>query len=154
MNRFVQILAWVGLIACMVIIFSLSAQTGEDSGSLTKTITHHVVRVIAPTQADEGFFDRIHHIVRKLGHASGYLLLALLSAAAFASFPISLRERMLLVFLFCFLHAFCDEWHQTFIAGRSGEFLDVAIDMTGASVGMLLSGLIIALKRRRVRAHS
>ena len=32
-----------------------------------------------------------------------------------------------------------DEWHQTFIPGRSGRLLDVGIDTVGAAVGLLLA---------------
>lgn len=154
MRKTARILSWIGLFACMITIFSLSAQTGDESGELTKAITHHVVKVISPTpQVDHSFFDYVHHIVRKLGHASGYMLLALLASAAFSSFRVPFRERLLLVFLFCFLHAFSDEWHQTFVGGRAGEFLDVAIDTGGACFGMLLGALIRFLYRRRQKTQ-
>lgn len=132
----------------MAVIISLSAQTGDDSGSLSKTITHHIVRIASVDASDEASFALIHHSVRKLGHATEYFVLAVLSLAALGGFRLSLRERLLWAFLLCFAFAFSDEWHQTFITGRSGEFLDVAIDMSGASVGLLLGGLVLGLRSR------
>ena len=36
------------------------------------------------------------------------------------------------------LYALSDEYHQTFVPGRQGSFLDVAIDGVGVSVAILL----------------
>ena len=47
--------------------------------------------------------------------------------------------------VFCFIYACTDEFHQLFIAGRSGEFMDVMIDTMGVLNGALLALLIIKI---------
>lgn len=36
------------------------------------------------------------------------------------------------------LYALSDEYHQTFVPGRNGTFVDLLIDASGALVGLLL----------------
>ena len=48
--------------------------------------------------------------IRKLAHFTEYLIL-------------------------CILYAFTDEYHQTFINGRTGQILDVLIDSSGSLLG-------------------
>ena len=46
---------------------------------------------------------------------------------------------------FATLYAISDEFHQTFVSGRSGEPLDVCIDGSGALLGVLLAFAITKL---------
>ena len=39
---------------------------------------------------------------------------------------------------FCFLYACSDEYHQTFVPGRAGAMIDVAVDMAGVLFGLAL----------------
>ena len=45
------------------------------------------------------------------------------------------------------LYACSDEVHQTFVAGRSGEVLDVLIDTVGGSLATILYYLIYRRKK-------
>ena len=40
--------------------------------------------------------------------------------------------------IFCFLYACSDEYHQTFVPGRAGAMIDVAVDMAGVLFGLAL----------------
>jgi len=40
------------------------------------------------------------------------------------------------------VYALSDEYHQTFVPGRNGNLLDVAVDGAGASVAMLLEWML------------
>ena len=44
---------------------------------------------------------------------------------------------LLLSFIICVIFAISDEFHQTFVAGRTGQSLDVLIDSAGALVGLV-----------------
>jgi VanZ family protein len=68
-------------------------------------------------------------ILRKLAHVAEYALLGALLARA-------LRRPALAVAL-AGLYAVSDEIHQTFVEGRVGAPLDVAIDTLGALLGVL-----------------
>ena len=43
-------------------------------------------------------------------------------------------KTLVMALLFTLLYAITDEWHQTFIPGRHGQFADVLIDFSGALV--------------------
>jgi VanZ family protein len=68
-------------------------------------------------------------VLRKLAHLSEYALLGLLLARA-------VRRPAVAVALAAG-YAVTDEVHQTFVEGRHGAPLDVAIDTVGALVGIL-----------------
>ncbi|HEY1318422.1 MAG TPA: VanZ family protein [Gaiella sp.] len=69
-------------------------------------------------------------VLRKLAHVSEYALLGLLLARAVR------RPALAVVLAACY--AVTDEIHQTFVEGRHGAPLDVAIDTAGALVGVLV----------------
>ena len=49
-------------------------------------------------------------------------------------------------FLFCFSYAVSDEFHQTFVIGRDGNFMDVLIDSGGVLFGIIISYALLFLK--------
>ncbi len=105
---------WLPVVAWAALIFVLSAQPDLGTGL--------------------GVWDTI---LRKLAHMAEYgLLLFLLwrplrelmdeRTAIFAAFAIALA------------YAASDEWHQSFVEGRHGTPVDVAIDAVGMAVAALL----------------
>ena len=60
----------------------------------------------------------------------------------------TLRKAALVAWGCAALYAATDEVHQLFVPGRAGLFTDVLIDATGAAIGLLLAGSIIALVNR------
>ena len=56
-----------------------------------------------------------------------------------------LYKAMALTFVICVLYAITDEYHQTFVAGRSGELRDVVIDSLGALLGILIYYVIMII---------
>jgi VanZ family protein len=75
-------------------------------------------------------------VMRKLGHVTGYALLA--AAWAWALYG---RVRRPLVWAAgaAFAYAISDEYHQTFVEGRGGTPVDVAIDSIGIGIVLLFS---------------
>jgi VanZ family protein len=113
-------LLWAPPIALMAIIFALSAQPDLSSGL--------------------GTFDTI---LRKAAHMAEYgLLLFLLWRPLRELMPE--RAAVAAAFAIAVLYAASDEWHQSFVEGRHGTPLDVAID----SVGMAVAAALI-LRRLR-----
>jgi VanZ family protein len=68
---------------------------------------------------------------RNLGHFAGYALLALAWAWALRGRWAPLRTRLLAAAALSLAYAIADEYHQTFVAGRTGTWEDVAIDALG-----------------------
>ena len=69
-------------------------------------------------------------VLRKIAHAAEYAILGALLARATA--------RGGLAFALGVLYAVSDEVHQSFVPGRLGSPLDVAIDAAGVLAGVLL----------------
>ncbi len=74
-----------------------------------------------------GFWDVV---LRKIAHATEYAILAALLLRAVREVP---------AWALAVVYAISDELHQHWVPGRAGQPLDVAIDATGALVGVLLA---------------
>ena len=106
----------------MAVIFLLSAQPDLSTGL--------------------GVWDLIG---RKTVHMTEYGLLCFLWWRALRA-VMPERRATLIALVIAFAYACTDEFHQTFIHGRHGTPVDVAIDMIGAV------SVTIALRRRETRA--
>ena len=111
-----------------------------------------LLRVIAPlllmgvifyfsAQTSSGDHPWWDVIVRKLGHVTGY---ALLTALWWWALRGVVGRPLLIAVCIAFAYACTDEFHQTFVSGRTGTPVDVAID----SIGMAIAALLINLRRR------
>ena len=114
---------WLAPLLLMAVIFVFSAQPDLNSG-----------------------LGAIDTIGRKLVHFLQYALLAFLWWRAFRT-RLDDRRAALAAFAVTVLYAATDEYHQTFVEGRSGSPLDWAIDCAGAAVASVWVG-----RRARVRA--
>jgi VanZ family protein len=81
------------------------------------------------------FFGQYDFLFKKGGHAIGY---AMLAAAYFHALPprLSLGYRVTLAFFMAVLFALSDEFHQSFVEGRTSTLRDVAIDSFGAATAL------------------
>ena len=70
-------------------------------------------------------------VLRKLAHAAEFAVLGLLLVRAL--------RRPLLAFWLGTVYAVTDELHQSFVPGRVGSPLDVAIDAAGVAVGVAVA---------------
>lgn len=110
---------WLPPLALMAVIFVLSAQPDLSSGL--------------------GVLDLIG---RKLIHAGEYALLCFLWWRLLREL-LPHRRAVLAAFALSVLYAATDEFHQSFVEGRNGTPIDVAIDAAGAALAAF------ALTRRR-----
>ena len=96
-------------------------------------------------------WEMTHHIIRKTGHFVGYGTLSLLFYYAWYRTADILRRRTfrienVLYALACTLMvAAGDEYHQTFLPGRTGRPQDVLLDMAGACALQLLFWLVMLI---------
>lgn len=72
--------------------------------------------------------------IKKLLHAASYGVLAGLWWRALVG--AGLANPVGWAFVLTVMYAFSDEWHQTFVHGRTGRLRDVAIDAAGALVAL------------------
>ena len=91
-----------------------------------------------PSAGDHPWWDVIF---RKLGHVTGYALLTGLWAWALQGV---VRRPLLIAVCIAFAYACTDEFHQTFVSGRTGTPVDVGID----AIGMAIAAALIRARRR------
>lgn len=136
-------------------IFYFSHQVADDSSNQSSIIVEIISNIIPyiknMEEPDKIIFKEeiLTPIVRKTAHFSIYAMLGLLTT----NFMLTIEnkkmyKRALFALAFCFIYAITDEFHQTFIPGRSGELRDVLIDSSGALVGILFTIAITKLKRK------
>lgn len=111
---------WSPSIVWMAVIFYLSAQTGERLNSLLP-----LFHLVFPAMES---FD--------WGHFIAYFILACTYYWALMQHPRDLLIKAIVVLL-CGLYGVTDEYHQSFVAGRQPDILDVRNDMIGAALAML-----------------
>ena len=99
-------------LAFMGLIFFLSAQPDLDSGLGTLDL-----------------------ILRKLAHMTEYALLTILWAWALR--PVT-HMNVAIAAAIAVAYAISDEYHQTYVEGRAGTFVDVLIDSAGVAVAIAL----------------
>lgn len=78
--------------------------------------------------------------MRKVMHASVYLVLAFF-IILFMNVLLNNKHywiALIITMILCVGFAISDEYHQTFVSGRTGQPLDVCIDSAGAAVGTLI----------------
>lgn len=116
MSVFERLLRWVPALAMMTAIFVLSAMPSS----------------MIPTF---GVYDVY---LKKIGHAIGY---ALLGVSYYYALPTRLPRliRWLMAFGLSLGFAVTDEFHQSFVSGRTASVRDVAIDGLGAFLALLLA---------------
>lgn len=156
----ISILLWVLVIIWMGVIFSFSAENGNESAQTSGKITEKAASEIIENYDTLGEKEKdsalsvVSIVVRKLGHFTEFFILGALLTAAFSSRSgIGLRK-FVLSLIICFFYALSDEFHQKFVDGRSPALFDVAIDTLGGFFGTLMMIGIVALISAIIRSHA
>lgn len=133
----------------MVLIFYMSSQPADESTQTSLRAGRAVCTVFVPgyrklpEDQKTGLARKIDHPVRKTAHATEYAVLGILVFQVFRK----KRYRKSLLTAACY--AATDEFHQLFVAGRSGQITDVMIDTCGAAAGLLIVFLIRTIRQRK-----
>lgn len=152
-------LSFVPAILVMAMIFHFSSQGGADSGALSYKVSKAVVKVadevldkdLSEAQI-EAYAEKYHYLVRKLAHFTEYFILAV--SVAFPLYVYGMRGIWLVFFAgaFCVGFACLDEYHQSFVAGRTPSKKDVFIDSCGAFLGIIITRIIGFIGRKTIFA--
>jgi len=145
---------WAPVVAAVAVICCESTSTfsAQNTSSWLRPIFEHWFGPF--TDAN---WDLFHHCLRKTGHFIGYgtvcftFLRAWLYTLARRG-PSSLLswrlESSLLAVLSTAIVASCDEFHQTFLPGRTGTPVDVLLDTCGATALCLVVWLLCWTRRQ------
>lgn len=131
----VILIVWLGL------IFGFSSDVGEVSSGMSSKVITVVVKTLTNIEENseemEEIINKYSFPVRKLAHFVEYFILGVITLNLFVSFNIN-RRVLIYTTTLCILAASLDEFHQTFVPGRSGNINDVLLDSSGALIGAYL----------------
>ncbi|MBN1267687.1 MAG: VanZ family protein [Anaerolineales bacterium] len=113
-ERKLDVLRWIPAVLMMGAIFFFSSRT---AGQIP-------------------YFGSLDFLLKKGGHAIGYGMLGL---SYYYALPrtLSVRYRWIMAWMMAILFALSDEFHQSFVAGRTSTVRDVLIDSGGAGIALI-----------------
>ena len=142
--------------AWMWIIWRFSAQDAPTSGDFSDRLLAKTLERVSPSYAaalpevQAQVIEQLSFYERKAAHMSLYFVLALLFSWALHPLIKDEKRRSSLAFGLCTLYAALDEFHQTFVSGRSGEVRDVCVDASGALIALVLAFAVTRLVSGRL----
>lgn len=153
-------LAGILALVWMCVIFAFSAQTKEESSAVSESLSYRMVSSTGhffhwnlDEEQMREIANTIEYFVRKGAHMTEFSILSILLFVWLGLWEMALFRRSAAAFLTTAVYAASDEFHQLFVAGRSGRISDVLIDSSGALLGVivfiLLGRLIQTIRRRR-----
>lgn len=157
MRHLLKPLSFLPALLIMYMIFGFSSDQGPESSALSYTVSRKIVETVDEVGdfqwSDahiEHYTQVIHPKVRKAAHMTEYALLA--AAVSFPLYVYGLHGIGLMIIAggFCVAFACMDEYHQTFVSGRSGQFTDVCIDSIGIIAGIICVRIVGFIGRKTI----
>ena len=145
-------ISWLPVAIVMVMIFCFSSKPAIDSNEGSMTIAKGLFNIyenVTDRHIDEvkriDMVENINYIVRKSSHFCEYALLSFLIALHLLVLKKKRRYLFVLPIVISALYAATDEFHQTWVPGRGGQFRDVLLDTSGAAMGALCFVILISI---------
>lgn len=155
-----KILLWILVLLCMGMIFCFSSQKATESDKTSLSFAGRIIQMLdmddslTPEEIEKTSED-INHVVRKGAHFSIYGLLGALILLLIIQYNVRLTRVLPYSTLISMLYACSDEYHQTFVPGRSGQLSDILLDTAGAFCGaVLVMFVVVLIKSRKHRERS
>jgi VanZ family protein len=132
---------WLPVLAWMIFIFI---------GSTDLLSAEHTSRFIGPflrwftPDVSDATIASVQLLVRKCGHLTEYAILAALLYRALV------KHWIVIAFVISALYATLDEFHQSFVASRTGSPWDVMIDCGGALIGLAIYSRFAANQKSKI----
>ncbi len=144
------------ILALMLGLFFFSSQESGETNSVSWRVCSAAARVFYfnfeyyEPETQETLILGLNPFIRKAAH---FALYALLGALCYLWLR-KLRHNLATAMSLCALFAALDEFHQLFVAGRTGKLSDVLLDCAGSACGIgaafLLLCLVHCLHDRRI----
>ncbi|MBR1802805.1 MAG: VanZ family protein [Clostridia bacterium] len=140
------------LIATFALIFHFSSQIAEESDGVSKGLLTKLINVFPYTKhlSVETKLKLVEHgnpIIRKLAHFSIYAAVGVWIMAFMSTFQIRLYKKWFASMAVGVAYAALDEYHQSFVAGRGPQLMDVGIDSLGVLTGIFVVLIVISIYR-------
>ncbi|MFZ0637806.1 MAG: VanZ family protein [Candidatus Acidiferrales bacterium] len=134
-RRWAPVLAW----AIVISIFSTHWFASESTSKVVEPIFHWLF-----PGASRQTLDLIHHIVRKCAHVFEYFIFSLLILRAIRGGRSGARLTWLLAAIVIVgAYASLDEYHQSFVPGRTAKVSDALLDTSAGILAQVLAALWI-----------
>lgn len=156
------IFLWILVILWAGLIFFMSSMDTNESNGKSKTIINDVVEKSVETTNGLGITDKhpsenkmnqviekLNYPLRKAAHASEYFIFTILILIALKNSGVKGNKRFIIALVICFIYACTDEYHQTFVNGRTGQFSDTLIDTFGGFVSCLMYTFMMKINKIR-----
>jgi len=135
LRRWWPALAW----AVVISIFSTGAFTSENTNRVIIPILHWLL----PRMPMETL-QLIHHYIRKSAHFAEYFIFSILLLRAIRGPKRGIRLAWaLLAIAIVACYASLDEFHQSFVPGRTAAVGDVMIDTSGGIAAQAIAALLM-----------
>ena len=142
MKKFVILLCifWMGF------IFYMSSNNGqishEESTKVVNFIQDKTITKNSNVNKDtvnelKVKANKLDYIIRKNAHGFMYMVLAFLVGSILFIFNKRGADAIIYILFICLLYALTDEFHQSFIPGRTSLVSDVLVDFGGALIGLI-----------------
>lgn len=141
-----------------IVIFIFSNMASDESNEKSKGTIDKIVETTLNITNNSGITDKhpsekkmnsviekLNKPLRKCMHAGVYFILAILIFLGFKSFKMIGWKLYILPVIICFIYACTDEFHQSFVNGRTSQFTDVLIDTMGATIGIISINIILKI---------
>ena len=131
------------MVADMLVIFLFSSQGAKSSTEISKGMATNIIEhTVGVNENKTKAAFQLYYAEKYLRKAAHVLLYMLLGMTSFLTVKASDKVKncifiALISFAVCIIYAGCDEYHQTFMDGRNGTYIDVLIDGGGAILGIL-----------------
>ena len=156
------IINWTLVIIWASVIFFMSSMDTNESNSKSKTVINDIVEKSVETTNELGItnkqpsesnkkkvIDKLNQPLRKVAHASEYFIFTILILIALKNSGVKGNKRFIIALVICFIYACTDEYHQTFVNGRTGQFSDTLIDTFGGFVSCLMYTFMMKINKIR-----
>lgn len=143
------IIYWILVIIWLGVIFFFSSKEANKSDNESKGLINKIVSIATwitnsdlTEEEQNQFMEKLNYPVRKMAHMTEYFILTSLIIFALKRTGLKGKKVFLIALLSCFLYAIGDEYHQTFVDQRTGQFSDVLIDTFGGFLICLIMYII------------
>lgn len=133
----------------MIIIFIMSSMNTNESNGKSKQTIKKTVQKTTEISENIGITDtkptekqvnetvnKLNFPLRKCAHATEYAVLAILIIFTLNSFwgKDYSTKKIVIAIIICFIYSLTDEYHQSFVFGRTSQFSDCLIDTLGSLI--------------------
>ena len=142
----------------LLVVFILSSANAADSNILSKSLIKQGMiiyeKIFNEKINKELFIIKLNYPIRKIAHFTEYFILAILIYKLLFYLKKNINLIYFNTIMLCLFFATIDEFHQLFVANRTGRFLDILIDTSGSILATFIIYIIKVSTKKKNRQKS